>query len=182
MSLDQSSAAIDTPAKYFGLTDAIFVIIAITVGVMVSHLGYSTYVEGANTEETKLHGEKLAAWLEQHGAARAEGKVGDIPACDAKDMTWKNCIDALHAEGGLFADLSNVDDKNGKLFAAACDHDDLGSHGAIILEKGVAKAPPNSGFDYAPIADSEPLNQLLPIRVSICGRAFSLIRIKEVLF
>ena len=182
MSSDQSVTTKDAPAKYFGLTDAIFVIIAIVVGVMVSHLGYSTYVEGANTEETKMHGEQLAAWLEQHGAARAEGKPGTVAACDAKDTTWKDCIDALHAEGGPFAGLSNVDDKNGKLFAAACDHDDHDSHGAIILEKGIPKAPPNSGFDYAPIADNEPLDQPLPIRVSICGRAFSLIRIKEVLF
>jgi hypothetical protein len=149
---------------------------------MVSNLGYNTYKEGANTEETKLHGEKLAAWLEQHGAARAEGKAGDVPACDAEGAVWKDCIDALHAEGGPFAEMINVDDKNGKLFAAACDHEDPDSHGAIILEKGIAKAPPNSGFDYAPIADNEPLKDIVPIRVSICGRAFSLIRIKEVLF
>lgn len=182
MSSDQSVAATDAPATYFGLTDAIFVIIAIVVGVMVSHLGYVTYKEGANTEETKAHGEQLAAWLEQHGTQRAAGQAGTVPACDAKDASWKDCIDALHAEGGPFAGLSNVDDKHGKLFAAACDHDDPDSHGAIILEKGIAKAPPNSGFDYAPIADNEPLKDILPIRVSICGRAFSLIRIKEVLF
>lgn len=182
MASDQSVPTKDAPAKYFGLTDAIFVVIAIVVGVMVSHLGYSTYVEGANTEETKIHGEQLAVWLEQHGAARAEGKPGKVAACDAKDATWKDCVDALHAVGGPFATLSNVDDKKGKLFAAACDHNDLDSHGAIILEKGTAKVPPNSGFDYTPIADNEPINQLLPIRVSICGRAFSLIRIKEVLF
>lgn len=182
MSSEQSVENKDAPAKFFGFTDAVFVIIAIVVGVLVSHLGYSTYIEGSNTEETKAHGEQLAAWMEQHGAARAEGKAGDVPACEAKDATWKNCIDALHAEGGPFAGLSNVAEKSGKIFASACGHDDPASHGAIILEKGIPKVPPNSGFDYTPIADNETLNQTLPIRVSICGRAFSLIRIKEVLF
>lgn len=182
MTAEQSAMNTEAPAQYFGLTDAAFVIVAIIIGIMVTYLGYITYREGANTEETKLHGEKLSAWLEQHGAARAEGKVGDVPACDARDAVWKDCIDALHAEGGPFADMSNVDDKNGKLFASACDHDDPDSHGAIILEKGTPKVPPNSGFDYAPIPDNEPLKDIVPIRVSICGRAFSLIRIKEVLF
>lgn len=182
MPSDQSVAATETAAKYFGFTDALFVTIALVVGAMVSHLGYITYQEGSNTEETKRHGEQLATWLEQHGAARAQGKAGDVAACDAADASWKNCLDALHAQGGLFSERTNVSEKNGKLFAAACSHDDPASHGAIILEKGSAKAPPNSGFDYAPIADNEPLNQPLPIRVSICGRGFSLIRIKDILF
>ena len=182
MTAEQSAMNKEAPAQYFGLTDAAFVIVAIIIGVLVAYLGYITYQEGANTEETKLHGENLSTWLEQHGAARAEGKVGNVPACDAKDAVWKDCIDALHAEGGPFADMSNVDDKNGKLFAAACTHDDPHSHVAIILEKGTPRLPPNSGFDYAPIPDNEPLKDIVPIRVSICGRAFSLIRIKEVLF
>ena len=182
MTAEPSATNAEAPAKFFGVTDAAFVIVAIIIGIMVVHLGYITYREGANTEETKLHGENLSAWLEQHGAARAEGKVGDVPACDAKGAVWKDCIDALHAEGGPFADMSNVDDKNGKLFAAACTHDDPHSHGAIILEKGTPRLPPNSGFDYAPIPDNEPLKDIVPIRVSICGRAFSLILIKEVLF
>lgn len=182
MSSEQSAMNTEAPAKFLCVTDVAFVIVAIIIGIMVVHLGYTTYKEGANTEETKLHGENLSAWLEQHGAARAEGKVGDVLACDAPGAAWKDCIDALQAEGGPFADMSNVDDKNGKLFAPACDHDDPHSHGAIILEKGTARVLPNSGFDYAPIPDNEPLKDMLPIRVSICGRAFSLIRIKEVLF
>lgn len=182
MSNEASGISPESPTKFFGVTDAIFVVLAIFIGIMVAYLGYVTFREGANTEITKLHGEKLSAWLEQHGAERAEGKAGEVHACDAKDAVWKDCIDALHAVGGPFADITNVNDKNGKLFAAACDHNDPDSHGAIILEKGVAKAAPNSGFDYAPIADNEPLKDLLPIRVSICGRAFSVIRIKEVLF
>jgi hypothetical protein len=182
MSTEQSVAATDAPAKYFGLTDGIFVVIALVVGVMVSHLGYTTYKEGVKTEATKAHGEALAAWLEQHGAARAEGKAGDVAACDAKDATWKDCAAALQVAGAPFEGLSNVAEKEGKLFSVTCDHNDPETHGALILEKGVPKAPPNSGFDYAPLADSEALNAPLPMRVSICGRAFSLIRIKEVLF
>lgn len=182
MSNEASGISPESPANFFGTTDAIFVVLAIFIGIMVAYLGYVTYREGANTEITKLHGEKLSAWLEQHGAARAEGKAGEVQACDAKDAVWKDCIDALQAEGGPFAGITNINDKNGKLFAAACDHDDPHSHGAIILEKGLAKAAPNSGFDYAPIADNEPLKEMVPMRVSICGRAFSLIRIKEVLF
>jgi hypothetical protein len=168
--------------KYFGVTDAIFVFIAVVVAFMVALLGYTTLHEGLNTETTKVHGEQIAAWLEQHGADRAEGKAGSVPACDAADARWADCRAALIADSGPFAGMVNISTPQGTLFSPVCDHKKPTTNGAILIEKGTAKAAPNSGFDYAPLPDDEPLAEPLPLRVTICGRGFSLIRIKEVTF
>ena len=54
---------------YFTLTDFIFVVIAVVVGILVVRLGATTWTEGMHTEATKANGEQFAAWLEEAGNA-----------------------------------------------------------------------------------------------------------------
>ncbi len=168
--------------KYFGATDAIFVLVAIVVAVMVAHLGYATWLEGVSTETTKEHGQQVADWLAQHGSLRAAGKTSGVTACDEENSTWGACLAALTSESGPFAGLVNVTQKNGSVFSDVCDREQANTHGAILIEKGVPKEPAGSGFNYAPMADSEVLAGPLALKVTICGRGFSLIPIKEVHF
>ncbi len=168
--------------KYFGATDAFFVCLAVAVAIMVAHLGYATWLEGVSTETTKEHGQQVAEWLSQHGKLRAAGSASGIAACDAETSTWGACRAALTASNGPFAGLINVTQKNGSVFSDTCDREQQNTHGAILIEKGVPKEPAGSGFNYAPMADSELLTHSMPLKVTICGRGFSLIPIKEVRF
>jgi hypothetical protein len=170
------------PAPYFGLTDLIFVLVAIVVAILVIRLGYMTWSDGSRTETTKANGEMVAAWMTEQGLKRESGKETDVPACNRGASTWAQCREALVAAGAPFASLQNAFESKNLLFADACDRNRLETHGSIIIEKGTPKPPDGSSLGYAPITDEEPLAEPLALRVSICGRAFAVNHIAEFKF
>ena len=169
-------------APYFGLTDLIFVVIAIVVAVLVVRLGYMTWLDGSRTEDTKANGEAVAAWMTEQGLKREKGEDTGIAACNRGDSTWAQCRAALIADGAPLASLKNAFEEKNLVFADACDRTRLNTHGSIIIEKGTPKPPDGSSLAYGPLVDEEPLAEPLAIRVSICGRAFAINHIAEFKF
>lgn len=167
---------------YFGATDALFVLIALAVAVLVVRLGAHTFTEGMHTEASKANGERLAAWIEEAGKQREAGQPTGVAACDADDATWAKCRDALSAPGGPLAGLANVAHPGGLLFSPSCDRTQLDTLGSFIIEKGLPKPPDGASLVYAAIANDEPLKDALPLRVAVCGRGYSQINIREVRF
>lgn len=184
--MQPSSSAATSPetakSAYFTLTDFIFVVVAIVVGVLVVRLGSTTWIEGMHTEATKANGEQFAAWLDDTGKKREAGEATGIAACDADGANWKDCRDALVADGGPLAGLANPASDGGQLFAAACDRGQLDTLGAIVIEKGLPKPPDGASLIYSAIADAEPVKEALPLRVAVCGRGYSQINVREVKF
>ncbi len=172
-----------SPVPYFGAGDAVFVILAVIVTIMVIKLGYDTFHEGQNTEATKARGEAMVAWFSGHAPAHG-GAGGELLAgCDGDGATWSGCRSALTADGGPFAGITNIPHAGGQLFSASCDRTDAGTHGAVMLEKGTPKPPDGASLVYAPLDDDEALDKgPLDLRLSICGRGFSVIRIAEFKF
>ncbi len=168
--------------KYFGATDAVFVIIAITVSLMVLRLGADTFTEGMHTEHTKTQGERVAAWIEQAGKKREAGEPTGVAGCDADGAPWADCRDALVARDAPLSDLKNISHPGGLLFASACDRAQLDTLGALIIEKGLPKPPDGASLMYSAIADDETVKEPVPLRVAICGRGYSQINIREVRF
>ncbi len=173
-------AAVTT--AYFGLSDAIFVGIAVIICAIVIELGVTTFREGMHTESTKANGEAFAAWLDEAGKKREAGEATGVAACDAEDAVWSDCRDALVAEGGPLAGLSNVALAGGPLFAAACDHNQRDTLGTILFERGLPKPPDGASLIYGAIADGQPAREALPLRVAVCGRGYSQINVREVKF
>ena len=188
MQLNNDSAAGSEAAesavagKYFGASDAVFVIIAIVVSLTVVRLGVHTFQEGMHTEQTKDNGERLATWIEEAGKKREAGEPTGVAGCDADDATWAGCRDVLAAKDGPLAGMTNVAHPGGQLFATACDRTQFDTLGAIIVEKGLPKPPDGASLMYSPIADSEPVKEPVPLRVAICGRGYAQINIREVRF
>ena len=172
----------DQQAPYFGLSDLIFVVVAIVVAAVVAQLGYHTWQDGNYTEMTKAQGEELSAWLTEQGSKRAEGQDTSVPACNRGDGKWSDCRDALVAAGGPLEKLANVFGKDNLLFAPACDRTQLNTHGSIMVEKGLPKPPDGASLIYSPIADDEPMSEVLSLRVSVCGRGFATIHVAEFKF
>lgn len=168
--------------KYFGATDAVFVMIAIIVSMMVVKLGASTFTEGMHTEHTKAQGERVAAFFEEAGKKREAGEPTGVAGCDADGATWVNCRDALVAKDAPLGDLKNISHSGGLLFASACDRAQLDTLGALIIEKGLPKPPDGASLMYSAIADDETVKEPIPLRVAICGRGYSQINIREVRF
>jgi len=165
--------------KYFSVSDGLFSTFMLGVLVAVTYLGFTTYLEGSETEHTKRNAEQLVKWLEESAKARAEGQPVSPEACGKDGQAWSECLDALIAEAGPFPKLQNVAEVDGLTFAKKCDREQLNTHGAIILEKGTPKPVDPSSFTFGPMEDAEVIAKDSQMRVLICGRGFSVIKIGE---
>ena len=182
MSEQHSSDALQGGAAarpYFSLADGLFSAFMLMVLVAVSYLGFSTYIEGSETEHTKRNAEQIVKWLEEAGKARAEGKTVSLEACAKDGQPWNDCLNALVAESGPFPKLQNVAEADGLTFSKKCDREQLNTHGAIILEKGTPKPVDPSSFTFGPMDDAEVIAKDGQLRVLVCGRGYSVIKIGE---
>jgi hypothetical protein len=180
---DQQSSALGNGVtqsqRYFSFSDGLFSLFMLSVLVAVSYLGFTTYLEGSETEHTKRNAEQIVKWLEESGKARAEGKSFSPEACAKDGQPWSDCLDALVAESGPFPKLHNVAEADGLTFSKKCDREQLNTHGAIILEKGTPKPVDPSSFTFGPMDDAEVIAKDGQLRVLVCGRGYSVIKIGE---
>lgn len=167
----------DAPAPYFSSGDLGFVILAVLVAALVIRLGYVTYKEGNATEAVKKNGENFAQWLTEQGELRASEQR--FAPCTGAEATWASCREALLADGGPMHKLKNAANEKNPVFAHDCDRHQANTNGVILLELGTPKPPDGASLQYAPLEDTTSLANAAPLRVSICGRGFSVIHIAE---
>ena len=182
MSDQQSSAlgnGVTQSQPYFSFSDGLFSLFMLSVLVAVSYLGFITYREGSETERTKRNAEQIVKWLEDSGKARAEGKSFKPEACAKDGQPWSDCLDALVAESGPFPKVHNVAEADGLTFSNKCGREQLNTYGAIILEKGTPKPMDPSSFTFGPMDDAEVIAKDGQLRVLVCGRGYSGIKIGE---
>ena len=172
----------DVKAVYFGWRDMIFVAAALVVAISVARLGLSTWTDGNRTEAVKAQGESVSSWMAEQGKRRESGQATDVASCNLTDTHWSECRDALVATGGPFADLRNQFNTAHPLFSSGCDRTRLDTQGSLILEKGTPKPPDGSSLVYSPLSDDDILAEPLSLRLSICGRGFSVIHVAEFRF
>jgi hypothetical protein len=182
--LERSSSTAPEVATrpYFSLSDLIFVLLAAVVGVAVVQLGYVTWMEGRNTEAAKSSGESMVEWMTAESTKRSSSAPDLASECSGEDKNWLNCREWMVSSSGPLKGLSNQLRTSNKLFSAGCDRTQLDTLGSIIVEKGTPKPPDGASLVYAPLADDEPLGVPLSLRLSICGRSFSVIHVAEFTF
>lgn len=167
---------------YFSLGDLFFAVLAFVIAVVIIDLGYNTWAEGRKTESTKATGEAIAAWMTTEAAKHSSGNPDVATECHGDDKTWAGCREWMASTSGPFKGLTNQQSSTNKLFSESCDRTQLDTLGSIILAKGTPKPPDGASLMYAPLADGEPLGAPLSLRLSICGRGFSLIHVAEFTF
>ena len=167
---------------YFGWRDLLFVIAALMVAITVAHLGLSTWIDGNRTESVKAQGEAVASWMAEQGKHREAGQASDIASCNLTDTKWSECRDAMIASDGPFAELRNQFGTGNPVFSSGCDRTRLETQGSLILEKGTPKPPDGSSLVYSVLSDDELLVEPLSLRLSVCGRGFSMIHVAEFRF
>ncbi len=164
---------------YFTKSDFLFLIFIAFVVVSIGWIGYSIWEDEVRSQITKENGEHLSAWMTEKGAKREEENA--FAPCDTKTMTWAVCRNALVAKDGPFAKLGNEFEKTNLIFAPECNRNEPTSLGAIVIEKGTPK-PDGSGFSYSALPDDEKLEEPVPMRLSVCTRAFSVVHVAEFAF
>jgi hypothetical protein len=169
----------DHHKPYITKSDFLFLLFASMIVACIAWIGYSIWDDEVRSQTTKENGENLSAWLADKGEKR-ETENAWAP-CDPKTMSWAECRNALVAKDGPFASVKNTFETANMTFAAECDRNQANTLGAIIMQKGTAK-PDGSGYTYGPLPDDENLAEPIPMRLSVCSRAFSIVHIKEFVF
>ena len=184
------------------LADWVFILIVLFILSVVAKLGHDAYLEAMHTENSKKNGELLSTWLAESGtlrfkknfeyAACAGGKAPVKPAeVDADgdgepDIntepvlgTWGACFQYMMTQTELKS-LVNPFFNEAPKFIAACNPDDESLMGAIVIEKMVA-TPPGSAVPVinSQLVDSDPIDQKMQLRVSICDKGSYPIKIAE---
>lgn len=184
------------------LADWIFILIVLLILSVVAKLGHAAYLEAMHTEESKKNGEELVQWLTEIGAERfkknfshtacAGGKAPVIPAAVDTDGdgepdvntdpiagTWGACFHYMMKETS-FKDMINPFFDEPPQFIPACNPDDESLMGAIVLEKMVT-TPPGSAVPVinSQLVNTDPIDQKMQLRVSVCDKGSYPIKIAE---
>ena len=184
------------------LADWIFILIVLAILSLVANLGHSAYLEAMHTENSKKNGEDIAKWLTETGANRFK-KTFDNPACtggkapvkppevdtdgdgepdlvtEPMPGTWGACFQHMMTNTDLKQLVNPFFDETPK-FVATCNPDDATLMGSIVLEKMVA-TPPGSAVPMinSQLIDTDPIDQKMQLRVSICDKGSYAIKIAE---
>lgn len=184
------------------LADWIFILIVLAILSLVANLGHSAYLEAMHTENSKKNGEDIAKWLTETGANRFK-KTFDMPACTGGKApvkppevdadgdgepdvnpepvpgTWGACFQHMMTNTDLKQLVNPFFDETPK-FIAACNPDDESLMGSVVLEKMVA-TPPGSAVPMinSQLIDTDPIDQKMQLRVSICDKGSYAIKIAE---
>lgn len=183
------------------LADWIFILIVLSILAVVAKLGHDAYLEAMHTENSKKNGEELVAWLTEAGTARFKkdyehaacagnkppAKVAASESSDSDDSkeaapvegTWGACFNHLMTNTE-FKNMVNPFFNEPPKFIVACNPDDDSLMGAIVLEKMVA-TPPGSAVPVinSQLVDSDPIDQKMQLRVSVCDKGSYAIKIAE---
>jgi len=184
------------------LADWIFILIVLAILSLVGRLGHDAYLEAMHTEDSKKNGEALSAWLTETGTARFK-KTYDNPACaggkapvkpvevdtdgdgepdvntEPVPGTWGACFQHIMTSTDI-KNLVNPFFNEPPNFIAACNPEDATLMGAIVLEKMVA-TPAGSAVPVinSQLVGTDPIDQKMQLRISVCDKGSYAIKIAE---
>jgi hypothetical protein len=97
--------------------------------------------------------------------------------------TWGPCLKALTTQGGPLANLVNPFNSKPIALVAKCDMTDRLLTGSLVLEK-IQPTPPGSAIPTvnSPLTESDPIDQKMQIRITVCDKGAYPIRIAELEF
>jgi len=138
--------------------------------------------------QAAAHGNKLA---ESHGESVAGGDKApeghaDKPAEGAgatahAGVTWQSCREALFAQSGALAQLSNPFDPANTVLGTKCEKRNAATRGLVLVEKGVPPPPGTTGaMTWAVLEDGDLVAKGLQLRIQVCDAGGYLLKVAEV--
>ncbi|MEY2622594.1 MAG: hypothetical protein RIT26_2414 [Pseudomonadota bacterium] len=163
--------------------DVCFILLLCLAVVGVVWVGHLAYKEGVKTELTKRHGEAWLEWLNKANGVRGDAGFEPQACARAEGRTWGPCLAWLvSAEGPMAAHVNAFTGEPQKL-GLKCDMDDRGLVGALVLER-LKPTPPGSAVPVVveALADTDPIKDVLSLRVTVCDKGAGPIKIGETEF
>ena len=179
-------------------SDKLFIVFLILVLGLVTWLGSMNYHEGQKEEETKRNGEAWLAWFTDMGGKR---HADDFPAdhpCSPQSKpdlspthikegkpitgTWGPCLAQAMTESSL-KDLKNPFSQQALNLVESCDAKNHKVSGSLVLEE-MSPTPAGSPVPFvnSSLADLDPIDHKLQVRITVCNKGGGPIRIGEVEF
>lgn len=104
------------------------------------------------------------------------------PAASAQaQVTWKTCHEALFAQSGALANLSNPFDAANTVLGTRCEKRNPATRGLVLVEKGGAPPPGTSGsLTWAALEEADPIAKGVQLRIQVCDAGGYLVKVAEV--
>ena len=105
------------------------------------------------------------------------------PLLTPTPRTWGPCLKALTTQGGPLANMVNPFSHKPIAVVPKCDMTDRQLAGSLVLEK-IQPTPPGSAIPTvnSPLTESDPIDQKMQIRITVCDKGAYPIRIAELEF
>ena len=166
--------------------DKLFIFFMICMTCVVAGMGYMTYQKGTIEETAKRNGEAWLKWLSESAKNRHE--PGFQPAACAAQLPpatqiWGGCFESITAPEGPLGALGNPFSGGRLQRVVKCDSQDRALAGALVFEK-ITPTPPGSAIPtlLTALTDSDNIGEKIQIRLSVCAKDASVIRIGELEF
>ena len=177
-------------------TDWLFLLSCVVALAVVSWFGKMNYTEANKTETAKRNGEAVVSWMQEATAGRFEADFGvaacagtPTPAAGAAPSTdkpatapntWGGCLDAILVQTTMKTLDNPFRDGIALDFAPACNPDDRGLAGNIVIEK-ITATPPGSAIPTisSPITPDVVIDQKIQVRVSVCDKGAYAVKVAE---
>ena len=150
--------------------------------------GRFSFNEGVLLEVTKSNGESVAAWAAQ--LADRKGTPLTLATCASiageshalqGEADWGSCRQALLAEGGPLAQLSNPFGPQNSVVGPRCDKKNPSARGVVMLEKGTSSLPGMPAHvTWELLSDEDALVRGMLLRVQVCDAGGYALKIAEI--
>jgi hypothetical protein len=150
--------------------------------------GRFSFKEGMLLEVTKANGEAVAAWATELADRKSQPlTLASCASLGAESPTlqgeadWGPSRQALLAEGGPLAQLSNPFGRQNPVLGQRCDKKNPSARGVVTLEKGTPSLPGMpASVSWEPFADDESLVRGMLLRVQACDAGGYVLKIAEI--
>ncbi len=156
--------------------------------LVVVWCGRFSFKQGMLLEVTKANGEAVAAWATELADRKSQPlTLASCASLAAESPTlqgeadWGPCRQALLAEGGPLAQLSNPFSRQNPVLGQRCDKKNPNVRGVVTLEKGTSSLPGMPAHvTWDLLSDEDVLVRGMLLRVQACDAGGYALKIAEI--
>lgn len=184
----QADSASPQAVAFWRVGDWFFLMALALALLTVVWCGRFSFKEGMLLEVTKSNGEAVASWAAQIAGRKGQPLTlatcasinGESPALQGQ-ADWGSCRQALLAQGGPLAQLSNPFGPQNPVLGPRCDKKNPSMRGVVMLEKGTSSLPGMPAHvTWELLADEDALVRGMLLRVQACDAGGYALKIAEI--
>jgi hypothetical protein len=183
-----AAPALPQAVAFWRVGDWAFVVALALALLAVVWCGRFSFKEGMLLEVAKSNGEVVAAWAAQLADRKSQpltlascaSNTAESPTLQG-EADWGRCRQALLAEAGPLAQLSNPFSRQNPVLGQRCDKKNPSLRGVVTLEKGTSSLPGMPAHvTWDLLSDEDVLVRGMLLRVQACDAGGYALKIAEI--